>query len=266
MDIPRDETSNPPPSRRARLRRIILNSLLALATIGLIVELVYRDALPGMFAGVSIVSTVRDQEPAPPLPGGPPLSPAGTAQRIALMDQLRSIPGFYERVAGPATIVAYQQHDIPTILAALSTEAEEEPGTFSLKAAALTSYFKHAGISGWDDAGHDVVVEGAIDQHEPSLGDDHMLTIDLSLRRLVVDGEDVSARIAGQRFIRIEVFGATVTQLSERPHLGQCLRVQGPLRVDNDREGFYEVHPREAAQLEIVDCQAQGGARKGGSL
>lgn len=188
--------------------------------------------------------------------GAPPVAAREISDRLVLATKLRTIDDFFKRVRGPVTLVSDERHEDETILRELDHETREQPGVLARNLALFTTYFKHAAIMGWSDTQRQATVEGRV-VVEPVVSADDMMTIDLEITRLVIDERDLTAQIDGQRFIRVEVFGAVRLALSTAPHQDQCVRISGPLRIDHDGDNFYEIHPTQADAITLLTCAAR---------
>ncbi|GIV95942.1 MAG: hypothetical protein KatS3mg057_0599 [Herpetosiphonaceae bacterium] len=198
----------------------------------------------------------RQIQPTLPAPETirPPLAPTSLIERLLIAARTYRIPGYLQQMRGPMLATSYAEHTTATIIEWLDREPRAAPGRIARALARFTSHLKHAGIVGWADTGRQAMLEGWIDDHEPVLSSDGMMTIDLQIIRLLVDQEDVTPLLSQPCYIRVEVFGAVQRELSRRPRQGDCLRITGPLRIDNDGFDFYEIHPRSGQDIQIIDC------------
>lgn len=119
----------------------------------------------------------------------------------------------------------------------------------------LTTPFKRLGIFGWRDMGIDVRATG--DVREAVFSTDHFLTVDLQLNELIADGHPVTLEPA--RYLRAEICERELAL----PHLlwpcpGDTVRISGRLMWDGD--GFLEVHPLKAGDVEILQ-KANGNGK-----
>jgi hypothetical protein len=102
------------------------------------------------------------------------------------------------------------------------------------------------GIFGWRDLRTDVVVDGEV--VDSAYSTDHFVTVDIRITKLLADGQPVS--LHSERYLRAEVCERRLALPKERwPCPGDHIRIAGKLMWDGD--GFLEVHPQQAEQIEI---------------
>jgi hypothetical protein len=109
-----------------------------------------------------------------------------------------------------------------------------------------TPIFKMNGVQGWLNYGINLDVNGKVMQLAHSL--DGMTTVDLELRRIQI-GEAVPLDVH-DRFLRIEIFGYVGRHLQIADLKDRIVEVRGTLMWDGD--GFLEIHPETAADVQIV--------------
>ena len=114
----------------------------------------------------------------------------------------------------------------------------------------ITSYFstpvKNVGIFGWTDycteaCGAGKVLQAASSRHS-------FYTVDMELSEFTVQGEPT--RLDGRRFIRVEMHGKAKQEPPRLPRDGESVRICGKLMWDGD--GFLEIHPRTAADVQFL--------------
>jgi len=115
---------------------------------------------------------------------------------------------------------------------------------------------KMRGFSGWDqiDDVKNVTAIGIL-QHPPSFGLDAGVSLDLKINQIDVDGQmfilDGTKGIRHERFIRVEYrFGTD--ERWKNWHVGDTIRVTGPIKRDRDRTTFYEIHPLGQSNIERI--------------
>ena len=115
----------------------------------------------------------------------------------------------------------------------------------------LFTALKYVGFRGWTDYCSEACATGAVVQAVSGI--DGFYTVDVALSEFQVNGEPT--RLEGPRFIRIEFYGKAKKQTKKRPRKGDTARFCGKLMWDGD--GFLEIHPRSATDLEIRTEQPQ---------
>ena len=124
----------------------------------------------------------------------------------------------------------------------------------------VSSYFstplKRLGILGWTDYCTEACAEGAV-VHADRSGHG-FYTVDLLLNDFVVAGERPEWQ--EPRFLRVEVHGQAKKNAERLPKKGEIARLCDKLMWDGD--GFLEIHPRTAADLQPPELRA--GAAKAG--
>ncbi len=105
---------------------------------------------------------------------------------------------------------------------------------------------KFAGLRGWTDYCSEACAVGLV-EHGVS-GIDGMHTADLALWEFSVNGE--LTRLDGQRFIRVEFFPSVKKKTPRLPRKGDPAQICGKLMWDGD--GFLEIHPRTAADVQFL--------------
>ena len=114
----------------------------------------------------------------------------------------------------------------------------------------VTTYLgKMLGIQGWRDYHLPARVNAKVVQAAGST--DLFYTIDLKIESLTVGGEDVRTPEGGS-FIRVEVLPRVRVgaRLPVQPDQSVC--ISGKLMWDAD--GFLEIHPNTAKQIEVCSC------------
>ena len=120
----------------------------------------------------------------------------------------------------------------------------------------FTTPFKSAGIVGWTDYCAEACGVGTVVHADRSA--DGFYTVDLALDSFAVQGLDTE--LAKPRFVRAEVRGAARRQAAPVLRRGGSARLCGELKWDHD--GFLEIHPRQAAQVEALAAPQSPAAAK----
>jgi len=110
----------------------------------------------------------------------------------------------------------------------------------------FTTPFKSMRIFGWTDYCVAACGAGSVVHADPSA--DGFYTVDLALDSFAVDGQDTE--LAKPRFLRAETRGAAKKQAARVLRRGGSARLCGELKWDHD--GFLEIHPRRAGQVEAL--------------
>jgi len=110
----------------------------------------------------------------------------------------------------------------------------------------FTTPFKEVGIVGWTDYCVEACAVGAVVHADRSV--DGFYTVDLALDSFAVQGQ--STEFAKPRFIRAETRGPARKQAAQVLRRGGDARICGELKWDHD--GFLEIHPRQATQVEVL--------------
>ena len=139
----------------------------------------------------------------------------------------------------------------------LRADKNPEGGRLEEDIARFTTIFKKMGISGWDDS---VPVTSAkvtgVLRNRPSPGTDGYVSLDLEIRKIVVNSVlyDLDAddnKISHHRYIRIEyLHGAD--QRFKNWAKGNLFEIEGHVRWDTDKNGFYELHPIKPEQVLFI--------------
>ncbi|HVE70042.1 MAG TPA: hypothetical protein VNI54_01640 [Thermoanaerobaculia bacterium] len=115
----------------------------------------------------------------------------------------------------------------------------------------LTTPFKRLGILGWRDLDAEVVVTGEVIHSVHST--DRFLTVDVRITELLADGQPVP--LTSTRYLRAEVCERDLALPKAKwPCPGDRVRIAGRLKWDGD--GFLEVHPQRAQQVEVLQSSA----------
>jgi hypothetical protein len=106
-----------------------------------------------------------------------------------------------------------------------------------------TPLFKKNGISGWTSTGCEATAEG-VAVYPIAHSNDRFYTLDLSLRRLTIDGESTTPH---GRYMRVEIEPDNVAhsaadRLASAIRAGTAVRVTGIVKIDTDGP-FLEIHP-----------------------
>jgi len=115
----------------------------------------------------------------------------------------------------------------------------------------LFTVLKHVGFRGWTDYCSEACAAGTV--VHAVRGIDGFHTVDLALTEFQVNGE--TPLLEGPRFLRIEIFGKAMKDMQRRPRKGEAVRICGKLMWDGD--GFLEIHPRTATDIEFRTGQPQ---------
>ncbi len=116
----------------------------------------------------------------------------------------------------------------------------------------LTAIFtplKHAGFRGWTDYCAEACAVGRVLSGVGGI--DGMYTVDLALQSFFVNGTET--QLDGPRFVRVEFFSYAKKNVPRLPGKGDSVRICGKLMWDGD--GFLEIHPRTAADVQFT-CPA----------
>jgi len=120
-----------------------------------------------------------------------------------------------------------------------------EVSGFSRAAGFFFTPFKRMGIMGWRDLGYDGEITGLVKQTAKST--DQFYTVDMKLETLQIDGRNIP--FTGDRYLRAEICLCEVKlPESERPQVGEKVWMRGRMVWDGD--GFVEIHPRHAAEVD----------------
>ena len=120
----------------------------------------------------------------------------------------------------------------------------------------FTTPFKSMRIFGWTDYCAEACGVGTVVHADRSA--DGFFTVDLALDSFAIQGQDTE--LAKPRFVRAETRGAARKQAAGFLRRGGSARLCGELKWDHD--GFLEIHPREAAQVEaLADPQSPAAAK-----
>jgi hypothetical protein len=109
-----------------------------------------------------------------------------------------------------------------------------------------TPLLKDTGILGWTDYCAEACAVGAVVHADRSA--DGFYTVDLALDSFAVRGQETA--LDKPRFIRAEIRGPARKQATLVLRRGGSARICGELKWDHD--GFLELHPREATQVEAL--------------
>ena len=120
----------------------------------------------------------------------------------------------------------------------------------------FTTPFKSMRIFGWTDYCAEACGVGTVVHADRSA--DGFFTVDLALDSFAIQGQDTE--LAKPRFVRAETRGAARKQAAGVLRRGGSARLCGELKWDHD--GFLEIHPREATQVEaLADPQSPAAAK-----
>lgn len=120
---------------------------------------------------------------------------------------------------------------------------------FDETVAILTTPFKLRGISGWLSQSLPITCATGIVIRSPAISTDGLATIDLKLEQIIIGNQlfilGGQHNISHIRFIRVEYkhSGNRIPRNSER------VQICGEVKWDTDREGWYEIHPRNSADV-----------------
>jgi hypothetical protein len=127
-------------------------------------------------------------------------------------------------------------------------------------ASALTTYFKVSDISGWESAPVEKAKIVGVLKHEPSEGADGFVSLDLQIESIEVNGTtyilDDNHGIRHIRFIRVEYLHRHFFRDDKRYkqwNAGQRFQIAGQLKRDTDRVTFYEIHPKKAKNILLLN-------------
>ena len=126
--------------------------------------------------------------------------------------------------------------------------------------ARVTTIFKLSDISGWKPGPVPSARAVGILRHLPSPGDDGFVSLDLELEEVEINNEafvlDEHNGIGHKRFIRVEyknrAGNGNVDYRYKNWLVGQRLVIDAPVAWDTDRQGFYELHPDNAGQINTL--------------
>jgi len=118
----------------------------------------------------------------------------------------------------------------------------------------LTTRFKKVGIVGWTDYCVEACAVGAVVHADRSA--DGFYTVDLALDSFAVQGQETV--LDKPRFVRAEIRGPARKQATLVLRRGGSARICGELKWDHD--GFLEIHPRHATQVEALASSRQSAA------
>lgn len=105
--------------------------------------------------------------------------------------------------------------------------------------------FKDIGIQGWTDYHLHASAYGKVVQHRSSSSG--FITVDMRLASLTVNG--VPVRLAGPRFIRLEIFRGHVPVDETIFDSDPLIYAGGKLVWDND--GWFEIHPQKDGDVAL---------------
>jgi hypothetical protein len=131
----------------------------------------------------------------------------------------------------------------------LSRDPQDRLTSLDEAVAFLSTPFKRLGISGWTKTSCSAGGLGKIKQIGKST--DHFITVDVWIVTIAIacnHGKNVGTakRLNPNRYIRLEIEPNTPAHATfERSDLteGDSIYFKGPILIDRDGEGFYEVHP-----------------------
>jgi hypothetical protein len=143
----------------------------------------------------------------------------------------------------------------------LRVEMPKQGEGWAEKLAILTTRFKVAGISGWDDSMpvKTARVVGCL-KRPPSVGTDNCVSLDLQVERLEAAGQSIELdgkrAVAHTRFVRIEYVycgvGRTPDERFKTWQVGDRFEASGAVRFDTDGAGHLEIHPGGPAEIKVV--------------
>lgn len=134
------------------------------------------------------------------------------------------------------------------------------------RVARVTTLFKLSDISGWKDRPITWARAIGVLRNPPSAGDDGFVSLDLELERIEVNSLafilDEHSGIGHKRFIRVEYKNrdgkGNVDARYKGWSPGTRFAIQGPVAWDTDRDGFYELHPDNSAQVSTLATNDSG--------
>ena len=135
------------------------------------------------------------------------------------------------------------------ILQHFSRKAQDRLTAFEEAVAFLSTPFKRLGFSGWTKTSCSAGGVGTIKQI--GFSTDGFITVDVWITNIAVacnHGNRVGTvkSLNNGRYIRLEVEPGTLahSQFRSAPFReGQMIFFQGPILIDRDGDGFYEIHP-----------------------
>jgi hypothetical protein len=139
----------------------------------------------------------------------------------------------------------------------LRIQPTRRTGGFGSSICFITTMFKRAGISGWQNGplASDSQLSAAITGrlvHQPSPGTDGFVSLDLLVNRVDFrDREFEPSNAQAPRYVRAEYLHGKDHRF-KKWHIGDTFRIEGPLKWDTDRNGFFEIHPTTATQVQTI--------------
>jgi hypothetical protein len=114
----------------------------------------------------------------------------------------------------------------------------------------FTTPFKRLGVLGWRDVHIDAVAVGVVEQVATST--DHFVTTDLRLIELTANGATVE--LTSPRYLRAEICARKLRLAKAAlPCEKDKVRIAGQVMWDSDGNGFLELHPQQASDVEILE-------------
>jgi len=114
--------------------------------------------------------------------------------------------------------------------------------------------FWEPGLPSWTDYCAEACAVGAVVHADRSV--DGFYTVDLALDSFAVQGQ--GTELAKPRFVRAEIRGPARKQATRVLRRGGNVRICGELKWDHD--GFLEIHPRQATQVEALANSRQNAS------
>ena len=132
--------------------------------------------------------------------------------------------------------------------------------------ARVSTIFKLSDISGWKPGPVGSARAVGVLKNQPSPGDDGYVSLDLQLERVEVNNQafvlDSNSGIGYNRFIRVEYKNRQANGTQDTRYkgwnVGTRLVVEAPVFWDTDRNGFYELHPDNPAQVNTLQPGESG--------
>ena len=134
-----------------------------------------------------------------------------------------------------------------------------------ISAAFTSPLFKEREISGWDDdpLGYGTIIGTLV--NEPNRGYDGFVSLDMLIdtmylnnKKFILDGKH---GISHQRFIRCEYLRVKADNSVDNSFndlkVGQHLKISGEIQRDLDRQTYFELHPINASEVQIITSDVQ---------
>jgi hypothetical protein len=117
-----------------------------------------------------------------------------------------------------------------------------------------TAIGKDRNVSGWESRPLSQATLLGTLQHNPSPGTDRFVSLDIEVEQVQASGQTflLGGDHTAPRYIRIEYVKGTDVRYADW-HIGDRFRISGEVFWDTDQNGFYELHPTDPSQVQVVN-------------